>query len=783
MAESTDPEAQWTDPVEEGATFAPIRPSTENLYDYEVWAQEDRGWRKLVAAIRGGAAIGTLEGSQVAADRVSPRSLLKAAEAFEHVYELLSWLETKILDQSRAIAGPERAWQGAAADAFLSKMETFSDWLGKHAERIGGMGGPDSVPSQLYHSGNYLAWAQEAIHSIDVQFAALSYAQDPARKGPDGNIAISGTEFEKPMAEFMRDVVREVAEQYDFTVSKVRPAPDQTPPVSTPSLPSVTTPPVPSLTTPPPPSVSAPPPPRVSTPPPTPGVSVPPPPPRVSTPPSVSVPPPPPRVSTPPTTPTVSVPPPPPSIAPPPPRSVGPLPSITPPVTPPIPTPPPTFPGPVGGAPIVTPPNRGAGGGTPFPTPPSPSGGGGGLPGLGPSGPNRPPDGAPVVPPQLPPSPGNSGNVVGGGRDEPDGGVVNPVVPPPPSAGGGLEDGVTIPGLPGSGANPPAGGGLGPGGMPMMPGPAGGGAPGGGGGGQPESPDAKGLLGDQEDWALDDDGAVKDPSAPGGVLPGGAGLGTPTDLPGVLPGGFPAMPGSGAPGGGTGIPETPDARGLISGDPGDWQPGEAGGDGPDAPAGVPAGGVGLDLPSVPAALADRIDPAATIVAPLPVGVPQVAPPPPTGPAEGTGRRRDPDHVAGAASDGAPGDGTPGGEPSPPAAPEVPLAVSAYGLSVPGIGPQAPQPFAVAGGPPGRPPTDDAGEREKPERPRAAELLEEAAGRWGAGPEGSLEPPGDDHVPVIPPGDDDPAGWDDIAGSWWLTDGDEERDQEGRLTDA
>ncbi|WP_213453726.1 hypothetical protein [Rhizomonospora bruguierae] len=746
-------EDAWKDPVEKNATFPPITVDTSDLYDYVRWAGEDRGWRKLLAAVTGGAAVGTIEGMELAQGRVSPASVMEAGAAFQRAYETLSWLEIFVRDYSKAIAGPDRAWQGDAADAFIRKMETFSDWLGKQAERIAGGEGSDganSLPNQLYHSGNVLAWAQQTMHSIDTQFAALSYAEDPARKGIDGNIAISGTWLEKPMAMRMQLVVGAVADQYTMTYDKVEAPPEHTPPITTPSPPSLTTPPKPSVTTPP-----------------------------LTTPPGIT----PPQLS-------VTAPPP------------MPTPRITPLATPALPGPPnvtpPAFsPGPAGNAPGFSPPpafsgapiGGGPGGGVPnISLPPFPEAGGlpgGGLPGFESQGPGGGAGGGAFIPPRLPPPP-SGGNAAGGGQNRSTAGHIEPVALPAPGAGGGFGAGATTPGLPGSGLGLPAGGipGLGGGGMPFAPGGAGGGAPGGSGAGVPEPPDANGLLGgEQDEWAPAGSDGVDPPQ--GGALPGGTGLG----MPGGSPvGGMPFAPGGaggGAPGGpGASAPDPPDANGLVIGGAEDWQSGGADGSGdPDAPYGVPAGGIGLDEPL-------------------------------------------PESTDGRQPDGGEPDGIRlADDPSPPVAP---LAGSAYGVSVPGIDPDAPQPLtappadappadappadapqpltvaagapplAVAAVVPGRP-ANDAGEGADARRSESAELLAEEVETWSAGAAGGESAAGDDRVPVVRPsdGDDDMAGWDDIAGSWWLSDehephdqpngdqqgGDQQGDRQGRLTDA
>ncbi|MCN0151736.1 hypothetical protein [Salinispora arenicola] len=649
---------EWSHVAEEEATFVPPTIDTSDLYDYRTWAQEERGWRKLLAAVNGGAAIATADGEALAARLVSPQSVMDAGVAFQHAYDTLNWLEQFVRDQSQAIAGEDRAWQGEAADAFLAKMTYFADYIGAQAERIAGgdgTGGVNSVPNQLYKSANYFAWAQSTMKYLDRSWATIA-AQNGVGSNDHDMVAISGTKFEQPMTEQMLQVVDTLATQYDFTYSSVTPPDgDGEPKISTPevtppdlSVPEISTPEV-SM-----PEVSAP---EISTPEvSTPEISTP----EVSTP-EVSVP----EVSVPGEIPSPEVPPP----------GENPPPGVTPPGDdtslfnggPGLEDPN------LGGLPGLDDPSGGAGGGAgdqvvPPIVPPLPGlGNGSGGPGdTGSSNPQAPsvpgigageglgvPPPTGVFTPAPVPGPGSGGGSGGGGG--------TPSIPPPPSAGDlvdgdqddwtgggagdvplpnppgdttmpGADSDVPLPTAPPLGADsdvplptaPPLGaGGTGDAptapmvpGMPMMPGA--GGVPGAGGAGGPEKPDASGLIeGPPDDWQPPAFTGVDIPGAPDGTSPGGAGLDDTTPGAGLndttppttndtttptVPG-APMMPGMPGPGGtpgaasGPGGPEKPDANGLIEGGTDAWEPSGVGDVGAlGAPHGTAAGGAGLDVP-------------------------------------------------------------------------------------------------------------------------------------------------------------------------------------------
>ncbi|KUL22654.1 superantigen-like protein SSL4 [Actinoplanes awajinensis] len=562
-----------------GGWWSPTTVDATDLNDYQGWARTSGGWAMLRASITGAAGIATPEQIARAATLVNAQSVMDAYAAFQRALSTLLWLETFVHDQSKAIAGEGRGWQGTAANAFLTKMEGLSKSIGKQAEHISGaagIGSINSVPSQLNASAQYLQWGQKTMAYLDESFAALSREANNA-VGSNGLVSITGSPFEKPMTEAMLKVVDTVATQYEATTSAVNANTGSNAPVNTPtpspSTPNVSTPNVstpnistPNISTP---NISTP---NISTPNiSTPNVSTP----NISTPnistPNISTP----NISTPNiSTPNVSTP----NISTP---NIS-TPNIS---TPNISTPnisTPSFSTPTTGLPgFDTPTGTGIGGGS----------GGSGLTG----------GGVPTfTAPQLPKPPGTSGGTGIGGGAGSSGGIGSgtgvgaftpPKVPSAPTAntsgGTGIGGGIDIPGLTGPGVGGGSGGGVGAG----MPG---GGMPGGGAGGGaggvslPDAPDSHGLLtGDESDWKPTTIGSVDVPDAPGGANPGGSGLGG-------MPGG--GMPGGGAGGGagGVSLPDAPDAGGLLTGDEADWQAPTLGSvDVPDAPGGANPGGSGL----------------------------------------------------------------------------------------------------------------------------------------------------------------------------------------------
>ncbi|NMO56936.1 hypothetical protein HH310_37900 [Actinoplanes sp. TBRC 11911] len=762
-----------------GGWFPPSTVPTSDLNDYRTWAQTPGGWAMIKAAVNGGSGLSTDAQRAHANQMVSAQSVVDGAAAFQRTYETLAWLETFVRDHSKAIAGDGKPWQGAAANAFVAKMEWFAKYLGAQAERISGAdgtGGIGSVPNQLNKSANYLAWAQQTLDYLDTAYAGLS--KDAGNgSGGDGLVNITGSAYEKPMTDQMLQVVDTLAGQYDLTYSSVTPPQGNgDPPITTPNLSDITTPNMPNLTPP--------------------GGS---PPPDISTPnfngpgggggggsnqPDI-------------TTPNISL---------------------------------PNF------AAHVTPPNISTPGINPPPT-------GGGLPGLDlpkpPGGVNlpKPPGGVDLPKPPgsvLLPKPPAGGNLpkppAGGNLPKPPGGVNVPKppggvnlpkppggvnLPPPPTKGGGIGDGIDIPGGVKGGIGGPGAGGLG--GAGQHPG----GAPG-GGVNLPDAPDSGGLLtGDQSDWQPHAFDGIDVPDAPGGAVPGGSGLGglpgggQPGGAPGAgggvnlpdasdagglltgdaddwhsqdlavdgpaapggaMPGGAGLGPGGGAPAGaGTTLPERPDAAGLVDGDESDWGDGE-GVPGPDAPAGVTAGGAGLTVtelvPDHLVPLPQREAPAAYTGTTAPGDRPEASD---LVEADAEVWATDAPMVPVTAMDipVVPKDDEKHKRDALVAVPIVPVIrpagpVTEVDVVVPAVPPpagEADEAEQVAL----QRATAEVEEREEPDRPDAAELLAEDTEHWEPETEPNAPAQDGDHVPVVRPEEKvgDTGGWDD--GADWLHD--------------
>ncbi|MFF5536251.1 WXG100 family type VII secretion target, partial [Streptomyces cinerochromogenes] len=193
--------------------------------DYDTW-----DWKQIMAAITGGSALVPGQGGDARASSVSsPQTLVKAANDFQYVQQIMAMVAKSLTDQAKALAGGDGApWQGGAADAFMDAMTTFSKQVASNAEALGGGSTGSSVAQNLIWSANALTVAQANIHSIDAW-----YANQAARFGvkpmANGLMPISQKpELVRMMTDDMRAELKKLASNYaqvNQTLGRVQPKP------------------------------------------------------------------------------------------------------------------------------------------------------------------------------------------------------------------------------------------------------------------------------------------------------------------------------------------------------------------------------------------------------------------------------------------------------------------------------------------------------------------------------------------------------------------------------
>ncbi|WP_077193690.1 hypothetical protein [Streptomyces lydicus] len=220
------------DKGDDGALYAaPSQASSVN--DYDTW-----DWKQIEAAISGGAAMADTSDHGRANGVSDPATLVEAGNIFYRVQLVLEMVSKSLDEQSTALAGASGPWRGEAAEAFLAAMGTFSHQVSAIAGVLsGGSSHLNSVPNQLVRNGNQLAEARARIAAIDAWYAQQAQIQG-VKAMSNGLIPVSKNQtIVNMMTRDMREVLKSLARQYQFTVDAVRPPSNVTPPVKGPASP------------------------------------------------------------------------------------------------------------------------------------------------------------------------------------------------------------------------------------------------------------------------------------------------------------------------------------------------------------------------------------------------------------------------------------------------------------------------------------------------------------------------------------------------------------------
>ncbi|MFI2188174.1 hypothetical protein [Streptomyces sioyaensis] len=218
---------------DDGALYAaPSQASSVN--DYDTW-----DWKQIEAAISGGAAMADTSDHSRANGISDPATLVEAGNIFYRVQLVLEMVSKSLDEQSTALAGDSGPWRGEAAESFLAAMGTFSHQVSAIAGVLsGGSSHLNSVPNQLVRNGNQLAEARAKIAAIDAWYAQQAQIQG-LKPMSNGLMPVSKNQtIVDMMSRDMREVLKSLARQYQFTADAVRPPSNVTPPVKGPTSPA-----------------------------------------------------------------------------------------------------------------------------------------------------------------------------------------------------------------------------------------------------------------------------------------------------------------------------------------------------------------------------------------------------------------------------------------------------------------------------------------------------------------------------------------------------------------
>ncbi|TWV31079.1 WXG100 family type VII secretion target [Streptomyces misionensis] len=213
-----------------------------SIQDYNSW-----DWKQIMAAINGMAAGTSSDSNVERAKGISdPQSLMDAAGHFLNAQVVLTGIAKSLADQATALAGENGPWKGAAADAFLDMINTFSRQVKATADVLSGGEAGNSVPQQLADNSINLHNAQVKIADIDSWYAnqAVKMGVKPMS---NGLIPIhEKPELVEMMTNDMRAVLKSLAGEYQVTIDSVHTPPPVTSPTNSPDVPDT----IPDLTNP-----------------------------------------------------------------------------------------------------------------------------------------------------------------------------------------------------------------------------------------------------------------------------------------------------------------------------------------------------------------------------------------------------------------------------------------------------------------------------------------------------------------------------------------------------
>ncbi|MER7016261.1 WXG100 family type VII secretion target, partial [Saccharopolyspora sp. NPDC000359] len=209
-----DEEEQTNVSREDDGVFAKRDGQSENE-DFYSW-----DWKTIKAAITGGAAVAGDQDARLL-DLIDPQTLRVASTYFDHAEKTMENVATSLRQHAEALAGEDGAWKGPAAKQFLAKMQTFAQHLEANAEVLRGQDGTgdnSNVRIKLYDNGNWLAWAQNAVNTIDHHYAAVARARGVGKTEDDLVTVSEDPEVVEAMTTAMRNVLIQLSGNYGWHV-------------------------------------------------------------------------------------------------------------------------------------------------------------------------------------------------------------------------------------------------------------------------------------------------------------------------------------------------------------------------------------------------------------------------------------------------------------------------------------------------------------------------------------------------------------------------------------
>ncbi|GLY54509.1 WXG100 family type VII secretion target, partial [Lentzea sp. NBRC 102530] len=195
--------------------------------DYDKW-----DWKAIKASIWNGAAVSATSREDLVDGPSDPQTLWSAAVTFLEVQTVLHTIGKTLAKHSEALAGEDGPWKGEASAAFRIMMTQFAQAFLNHATQLdGGAAQLAPVPLQLHQAGQYLDWARQSVHAIDLHYASevrrMAFLHNASVRThsqaidvilPNGLVEVSKfPRVVEAMTNDMRKVLKTLAQKYEHT--------------------------------------------------------------------------------------------------------------------------------------------------------------------------------------------------------------------------------------------------------------------------------------------------------------------------------------------------------------------------------------------------------------------------------------------------------------------------------------------------------------------------------------------------------------------------------------
>ncbi|MEU6173676.1 hypothetical protein ABZ832_17360 [Streptantibioticus parmotrematis] len=174
---------------------------------------DDWDWKKIMAAITGGAAYSD---PSIVTHPSDPQTIQTAADTLHYTQQVLDEAARSISAQTEALTGEHGPWQGQAAQALNKAMSGVAQQTQHMADRLsGGVTGDVNVPQMLADNAQHLREAIAKINDINTWYANQALRINPALRMSNGLVEVHKIpQIVQMMSTDMRNVLNALSRHY-----------------------------------------------------------------------------------------------------------------------------------------------------------------------------------------------------------------------------------------------------------------------------------------------------------------------------------------------------------------------------------------------------------------------------------------------------------------------------------------------------------------------------------------------------------------------------------------